>query len=513
VTCGGGRAIVLSSGDSVAVAVGEIVPGPVSALGDASGACVEASERISAGHKIALRPIARGEAVVKYGRPIGIADADIAAGSWVHEHNLRSALSSAGDYGAPPRPYSWAERGAALALLARCPSSFRGFRRSDGAVGTRNELWVVPTVGCVNGSARAIAEMARAEFGLEAQSLEHPYGCSQLGGDLEATRRILARLALHPNAGGALVVSLGCENNRLAEFRAELEALGSESGGYDPGRLAFLPMQEVGDETEAARALIRSLAPAIARRERVELPLSRLSIGLKCGGSDGFSGLTANPLVGKLCDIIVAAGGRAIMTEVPEMFGAEGPLMERSVSEGVFSSFASMLRLFKDYYVSHGQEVYENPSPGNREGGITTLEEKSLGCVRKAGTAPLSAVLPYGGMASEAGLSAVSGPGNDLVSSTALAAAGANLILFTTGRGNPFGSVVPTLKISSNSALAARKPHWIDFDAGRALGGAAFDDLAVELLGKVVEAAGGEETKAEKGGHRGIAIFKDGVTL
>lgn len=488
-----GRPIVLSPGDSVAVSVGGEGPAP-------------------AGHKVALRDIAAGEAVLKYGSPIGVATEAIAAGAWVRERNLRSALAQASAYGRFERPYEWAERERALRLAAACPRSFRGYRREDGRVGTRSELWVVPTVGCVNGSARAIAEIARSELGLDAQALEHPYGCSQLGGDLEATRRVLARLALHPNAAAVVVVSLGCENNRLVDFRAEIEALGAD-GSYDPRRFAFLSLQDAGDELESARAALRSLAPLALDRRRVELPLSELCVGLKCGGSDGFSGVTANPLVGTLCDIIVASGGRAVMSEVPEMFGAEADLLRRCVDASAYGKLASVLQGFKDYFVRHGQEVYENPSPGNREGGITTLEEKSLGCVRKSGTSPVSDVLPYGGFASGRGLALVSGPGNDLVASTALAAAGANVILFTTGRGTPFGTVVPTLKIASNSDLARRKPNWIDFDAGRLVSGSSFDELGPELAEAVVAAASGGATKAELGGHRDIAIFKEGVTL
>ncbi|MGA2545973.1 MAG: altronate dehydratase family protein [Rectinemataceae bacterium] len=507
---GNAKAIVLCKGDSVAVAAVAIEPGPVEVLCDAGGRRAEAAERIPAGHKIALCPIPRGAAVIKYGRPIGLATLDIAAGSWVHEHNLRSGLSGHGEYPAAADAYVWADRGRAEALLSRAPRGFRGYRRPDGSVGTRNELWVLPTVGCVNGSARMVAELARSEFGLDAQSLEHPFGCSQLGGgpagDLDNTRRILARLTMHPNAAAAIVVSLGCENNGLPDFRAEL-------GNYDPRRVAFLPLQEIGDEAEEARRILKGLAAFIGSQEREELPLSELSIGLKCGGSDGFSGITANPLAGSLCDLVVAAGGRAIMTEVPEMFGAEDALMARSASPEVYGAFASMLSSFKDYFISHGQEIYENPAPGNKEGGITTLEEKSLGCVRKAGSSPVADVLAYGCRATARGLSLVSGPGNDLVSATALAAAGAQEIIFTTGRGTPFGSVVPTIKVSTNSGLAERKPAWIDFDAGRILTGSSFDDLAVELLRKVVAVASGETTRAESGGHRGMAIFKDGVTL
>jgi len=508
VACGESKALVLSVGDSVAVAVADIEPGPVDALGEARGECAQALERIPAGHKIALRDIKSGDTVLKYGSPIGVATCDIEAGTWVHEHNLRSALDASTEYAPPRMAYAWAERERAEKLLRRVPRFFRGYRRIGGLVGTRNELWVVPTVGCVNGSARMIASLAREEFGLEAQALEHPFGCSQLGGDLDGTRRILARLAVHPNAGATIVVSLGCENNRLREFEALLRQFGG-----DPRSLAFLPLQEVGDETTEARIILGSLAGLIASRRREEIPLSELSVGLKCGGSDGFSGITANPLIGKVCDMIVAAGGRAIMTEVPEMFGAEERLILRSASPEVYSSFASMVGWFKNYYARHGQAVYENPSPGNKEGGITTLEEKSLGCIRKAGTAPISGIVAYGGTTLASGLSLVSGPGNDLISTTALAAAGANAILFSTGRGTPFGGVVPTIKLSSNSGLIDRKPSWIDFDCGRVLSGSSFDDLAVDLMRRLLAVAGGEETKAESGGHSGIAIFRDGVTL
>jgi altronate hydrolase len=521
----GGRVIVLDEADSVAVAIGQIEPGPVRALGG-SELIVEAIEQVPPGHKIALRDVIEGADLLKYGRPIGRATRAIRAGSWVHEHNLSSTLVAGGRYGEYRGPYSWPGRERAAALLGRAPASFRGFRRADGRAGTRSELWVVPTVGCVNGSARAIAGIARSEYGLEAQALEHPYGCSQLGGDLEATRRILARLALHPNAAAAIVVSLGCENNTIEGFKAELAAM---SGGPESAagagaaaatataaigdRIAFLPLQELGDEAVEARRMLASLAPRIAAERRVELPLSELVVGLKCGGSDGLSGITANPVTGRLCELLVAAGARTVMTEVPEMFGAEEELLGRCASREAHAALSTTLSDFKDYYASRGLPVHENPSPGNREGGITTLEEKSLGCVRKAGSAPVEAVLPYGGAVGSRGLSLVAGPGNDLVSSTALAAAGAQVIVFTTGRGTPFGSVVPTIKVSSNSPLAARKPGWIDFDSGRLLSGSSFDDLALELLGLVVAAASGERTKSELGGHRGIAIFKDGVTL
>jgi altronate hydrolase len=518
------KAILLRAGDSVAVAVEELVSGTVAELsGDATGSCPRALETVPRGHKLALRDIGAGEPVVKYGRPIGRATRDIEAGQWVHSHNLASALHAGGAAGGAAGSaeggagltsagggYAWAGRDRLAALLADpgrgYSTSFEGYSRKGGGVGIRNEVWIVPTVGCVNGSAEAMARLAREGFGLDAYALTHPYGCSQLGDDLDTTRTILSRLARHPNAGAVLVLSLGCESNRLGEFR---EALGD----YDRDRTGFIPLQEVEDETETASELFSRFAALLATDKRSPHPLSELRLGLKCGGSDGFSGITANPLVGRVCDLIVAAGGGAFMSEVPEMFGAEEELYERAADPEIRGAATAMIEGFKDYYASHDQPVYENPSPGNKDGGITTLEEKSLGCVRKAGNVPIAGILPYGGSSREAGLRLVSGPGNDLVSSTALAAAGAHIVLFTTGRGTPFGAPVPTLKISSNSDLAARKPGWIDFDAGRILAGEGFDALALELLRTIADTASGSRTRAEKAGHRGIAIFKEGVTL
>jgi altronate hydrolase len=501
------RLVLLDARDSVAVAVDGLEAGESGqCMGAGQGETIRACEAIPKGHKLALADLAQGAPVVKYGLPIGVAKAAIPAGAWVHSHNLESGLHGLRSY-APSAPFTWPGRAAALKLLADAgaPTTFLGYRRPDGTVGIRNEVWVIPTVGCVNRTAEVVAELGRKEHGLEAFAFGHPYGCSQLGGDLDATRTILARLARHPNAAGAIVLSLGCESNTLSEFKAALGAL--------DGRIHFIALQQTEDEVEAAGAALGELARMIAAQERVPLPLSELTIGLKCGGSDAFSGITANPLVGRVCELLVAAGGNALMTEVPEMFGAETELMARACSPEVFAGEVAMVNAFKDYYISHGQEVYENPSPGNREGGITTLEEKSLGCIRKAGTVPVMDVIAYGAQRRTGGLTLISGPGNDLVASTALTAAGAQLILFTTGRGTPYGAPAPTLKIASNSDLAARKPRWIDFDAGRVLAGASFDALALELFRDIIAVAEGRPAKAELGGYREIAIFKDGVTL
>lgn len=506
------RAILLKAGDSVAVAVEDIPAGVAPRItGSLEAQGPISLEAIPRGHKLALGSIQAGAQVIKYGRTIGQATTAIKAGAWVHSHNLSSGLDTASGPGeAGFMGTAWPGRDYLAGLLSNPASglapSFLAYPRRDGRVGIRNEVWIIPTVGCVNGSAESLARIAREDFGLEAHALTHPLGCSQLGGDLEATRTILARLATHPNAGAVLVLSLGCENNRLPEFKAAM-------GDFDPIRTRFIPLQEVEDEVAEARRIFAELKPILDSDARVAVPLSELRLGLKCGGSDGFSGISANPLVGRVCDLLMAAGGGAFMSEVPEMFGAEAEMYERSSSAAVGEAARAMIEGFKDYYRSHDQPVYENPSPGNKEGGITTLEEKSLGCVRKAGSSPVAGILPYGGASRESGLHLVSGPGNDLVSSTALSAAGAHIVLFTTGRGTPFGAPVPTIKISSNSSLAARKPGWIDFDAGPILAGATFEALSLELLRHIIEVAGGRPTKAELAGHRGIAIFKEGVTL
>ena len=435
------------------------------------------------GHKYALRDIAAGEDVVKYGMPIGHATKAIAKGEHVHVDNLATNLGEVLEYSYEPE----------FTDLKRVePPTMKAYRHADGRVGVRNDIWVVPLVGCVNRLAERLAQSCGGV------ALTHPYGCSQLGQDHETTANLLARLCRHPNAGGVLVVSLGCENNTLESFR---ERLGDVSGL----NIRFMRAQDPGDEYARGLKLIAEL-DAARPKERVEVPVSELVVGLKCGGSDGFSGLTANPLVGRFSDWLAARGGSTLLTEVPEMFGAETLLMKRCRTREVFDRCVRMIDDFKGYYAAHHQPCYENPSPGNKAGGITTLEDKSLGCVQKGGSAPVEDVLGYGEAVRRRGLTLVTGPGNDLVASTVLAAAGAHLILFTTGRGTPFGCVVPTMKIASNDALAAAKPNWIDWNAMSAPDVEAF-------ARKVVAVASGEPAKNELAGDRGIAIFKDGVTL
>ena len=444
---------------------------------------------LESGHKYALRDIRCGENVIKYGNPIGRATADIKCGEWVHTHNTSTNLSGALKY-----EFSGDFKSA---IAPREKRTFLGYKREDGSVGVRNEIWIINTVGCVNKVAKRLAELTGAYH------FEHPYGCSQLGDDHRATQRILAALVNHPNAASVLVLGLGCENNNIAEFKKAL-------GDYNEKRVRFLNVQDVGDEIEEGVKLINDLKEYRDSFTRVEIPISELTVGLKCGGSDGLSGITANPLVGRFSDRLIAHGGSCILTEVPEMFGAEHLLMERSASREVFDKNVRMINGFKDYFTSHGQTVYENPSPGNKAGGITTLEEKSLGCIQKGGTAEVVDVLGYGECVKEKGLSLLDGPGNDIVAITNLAAAGAQIILFTTGRGTPLGGPVPTVKIATNKDMAARKRNWIDFDASPVLDGR---DLDEELFEYVISVAEGTETKNEINGYREIAIFKNGITL
>lgn len=442
------------------------------------------------GHKYARRDIKSGEQIIKYGYSIGYATCDIKEGEWVHSHNLKTGLGDILDYTYEPIPTS----------TCAAEDTFFGYERTDGRVGIRNEIWVIPTVGCVSDVAKAIAHRTGA------YAFCHPYGCSQLGEDHENTAQLLSALIRHPNAGGVLVLGLGCENNRI-------ESLKNTLGEYDATRVRFLEAQSVEDEVAEGVKLVEELKARAALDERTEQPVSKLVIGLKCGGSDGFSGITANPLVGRFSDLLIGRGGSTILTEVPEMFGAETILMNRCRDKATFDKTVGMINSFKEYYKANGQPIYENPSPGNKDGGITTLEEKSLGCTQKSGDAPVVGVLGYGEQVSEAGLNLLYAPGNDLVAATALAATGAQMVLFTTGRGTPFGCPVPTVKISTNSALAAKKRGWIDYNAGVLLEGASIQDTAADFYEKVKSIANGATTKTEENGYREIAIFKTGVTL
>ena len=455
---------------------------------------------VPSGHKVARRAIAQGEFVIKYGEIIGRATQDIAPGEWVHTHNLRSHLDEGADYHYQFQPVSLPPR----------EGSFWGYPRPWGDVGIRNEIYILPTVGCVNPICQRLAQEAQSLVGGSLDgifALPHQFGCSQLGEDGENIQKLLCSIALNPNASFVLFVGLGCENNSLEGIRQALSP-------FQRDNMAFLNCQEAEDELAAGLEILKGFAEKARGLRREQAPLSKLRIGLKCGGSDGYSGLTANPLVGQVTDWVIAAGGSAVLTEVPEMFGAEGFLMDRCIDRDVFVKAEQMINGFKEYFISHNEVVYDNPSPGNKQGGITTLEDKSCGCVQKGGTAPIMDVIGYGDPVVTKGLNMLYGPGNDLVSATAMTAAGAHLILFSTGRGTPFSAPAPTLKISTNTPLAEKKAGWIDFNTGViADGEKTIDEAAKDLLDLVIRVAGGEQTKAEKHGFREISIFKDGVVL
>lgn len=495
--------MMIHPADTVAVALEAMKAGTALSV---SGRDILLVDDVPKGHKIALRAIERGEEVRKYGHVIGRASCPIVPGAWVHAHNLMTTLDGKSEYTYAPGTQSNTAHETPL-------PTFEGYRRTDGRVGTRNEIWIITTVGCVNPSAERIARLANERHRRTSHfdgvwAFAHPFGCSQLGGDLEKTRALLRGLVHHPNAGGVLVLGLGCENNQLKEFLS----------GIDPARMErvrAVNAQETEDEVACGLELIGELAGLMQHDRREQVPVSELVLGMKCGGSDGFSGMTANPLVGRITDCLTDAGGRVILTEVPEMFGAEQQLMNRALNEKVYGDIVGLINDFKDYFLRHGQPVYENPSPGNKAGGITTLEEKSLGAVQKGGSARVAEVLAYGEPVGARGMALLDAPGNDAVSGTALTASGATMILFTTGRGTPLGFPAPTVKISTNSALKRSKPAWIDFDAGvLAEGAGSMDALAQELLGFLLEAASGRiRTQNELNGYREIAIWKEGVTL
>ena len=483
--------------DMVAVALRPLKAGEAVDCGDAK---VILREDIPMGHKAALRDIRQGEAVIKYGFPIGEAAEDIPAGAHVHTHNLHTLLSGEKEYEWHPShpPVRKAE-----------PAVFQGYPREKGRPGIRNELWILPTVGCVNDVAKALAQRAQKLAGGPVEGVyafPHPYGCSQLGDDQDNTRKVLADLATHPNAGGVLLLGLGCENSGIAQIKPYM-------GDYDESRVRFLICQEAEDELEAGMKLLEELAERMRRDRREPCGAGQLVIGLKCGGSDGLSGITANPTIGVFSDLLTAMGGTTILTEVPEMFGAETILMNRCETRELFEKTVNLINNFKRYFERSGMPVYENPSPGNKAGGITTLEDKALGCTQKSGSSAVKGVLAYAEKAEAAGLNLLSAPGNDLVASTALAVSGAQMVLFSTGRGTPFGCPVPTVKISSNTPLAERKRNWIDFNAGRLLEGKTLDELGQELLERVLATASGALTSNERNGFHDLAIFKQGITL
>jgi altronate hydrolase len=490
----------INPADTVVVCLTEKKKGDVI---EAGGERVVLAEDVPAGHKVLLRDVKEGENIIKYGYPIGHVTKDMKGGEWVNENNLKTNLSGTLEYSYEPVNENL--------TIKNTNRTFNGYIRKNGDVGVRNEIWIVPTVGCVNGIAERLAKQLREETSCKdidsIYAWHHNYGCSQLSEDHENTRKILRDIVLHPNAGAVLVVGLGCENNQPDDFMKFL-------GNYDHERIQLMVTQKVdGDEVEVGMQILRKLYEKARLDKRVAVPVSKLRVGLKCGGSDGLSGITANPLVGEFSDWLVAHGGTSVLTEVPEMFGAETILMNRCETPELFHQTVSMINNFKEYFLSHGEPVGENPSPGNKAGGISTLEDKALGCTQKCGRAPVSGVMEYGDRLSANGLNLLSAPGNDLVAATALASCGCHIVLFTTGRGTPFGTFVPTMKIATNPALAQRKPQWVDFSAGQLIEGRTMQELIPEFIDKILAVANGEKTHNEENDYREISIFKNGVTL
>ena len=489
--------IKINPSDNVAVALVPLSKGTVIKLDDTT---LTLTEDIMQGHKFSLKNLKPGDSIIKYGNPIGHATADIPAGSWIHTHNLKTGL---GDL----LTYTYNKN--VSDLPHREPKFFQGYRRKDGSVGVRNEIWIIPTVGCVNNVVTAIERNSQKYITGQIDSIcafPHPYGCSQMGDDQNNTRQILADLINHPNAAGVLVLGLGCENSNIDELKKYI-------GDYDEERVRFLVAQESEDEIADGVEIVKQLISYASAFKREPVSASELIIGMKCGGSDGLSGITANPTVGAFSDKLISMGGSTILTEVPEMFGAEESLMNRCETEDLFNQTVALINDFKNYFKNHNQTIYENPSPGNKKGGISSLEDKSLGCTQKSGSASIKGVLSYGERVKEKGLNLLSAPGNDLVASTALAASGAHIVLFTTGRGTPFACPVPTVKISTNNQLAEKKHNWIDFNCGVIVNGTPMDELSDDLLDFVLDIASGKKSKSEEAGFHDMAIFKQGVTL
>ena len=495
--------IKINNKDNVAVALSDLEAHDENVIVD--GHTIDLKQPVKQGHKFALQDIAQGDNIIKYGLPIGHATCAIKAGEHIHSHNLKTNLSDIDDYKYHPQIAN------NDALHAIPDKEINIYRRKNGEVGIRNELWIIPTVTCINGIAQQIVKQFCAELNNQLEIdgitvLEHPYGCSQLGQDHKNTKIILQDLVKHPNAGAVLVIGLGCENNQISAFKADL-------GDYDESRVRFLIAQQEEDEIEAALVHLRELYAVMKNDKREAGRLSELKFGLECGGSDGFSGITANPMLGLFSDYVIEHGGTSVLTEVPEMFGAENILMSHCIDESTFDKTVQMINDFKQYFISNNQPIYENPSPGNKAGGITTLEEKSLGCTQKAGGSKVIDVLMYGQMLTKHGLNLLSAPGNDAVATGALSAAGCHMVLFTTGRGTPYGGIVPTVKIATNTQLAEKKVNWIDFNAGKLIQGISMKTVLTEFIDYIVQVANGQQTCNEKNNFKNLAILKSGVTL
>ncbi|RJE79015.1 UxaA family hydrolase [Paracoccus sp. JM45] len=450
-----------------------------------------------AGHKIARADIAFGQAILKYGQIIGYATADITAGDHVHSHNCA--------FGKHDRNYrSGSGLAAAKAVLARYEApemTFYGYHRADGRVGTRNFIALVSTVNCSATVIRRAAEELRIEGALAdypnvdgVVAFAHGSGCGMAdhGPGWDALQRVLTGHAGHPNVGAALFVGLGCEVMQISRMKRDLG---------QAARFHGLSIQENGGTRRTINAIkgrVRQLLPQVDAERRATAGVAHLRIGLQCGGSDGFSGITANPALGVACDMLAAQGASVVLSETPEIFGAERLLLDRAASPDIAGKLLERLDWWQDYAARNGASLDNNPSPGNKAGGLTTILEKSLGAVAKAGGTPLNAVLEYGQTITAAGLNFMDTPGYDPVSVTGQIAGGAQLIVFTTGRGSAFGSKpAPTIKLATNDALFSAMRDDMDLNCGDVLTGVSLTEKAGQIVDMILAVASGQHSKSE----------------
>lgn len=497
-------AIKLYPQDTVALATSELKKGQTVTV---DGETITLLDDIPNAHKIALKDFETGEAVRKYDNIIGYASKPIKKGEWIHSHNEVTGLGKSKEYTYDFNPIS--------IFPGESDKTFMGYDRADGGAGIRNHLAIISTVFCANGPLRKLARMAEAKYPATENfdgiiAFDQEFGCSQTGKDLVTTCKIIAGIAKNANFGGVLLVSNGCE-------MAIPSVLEQYMGDYDKKRIRTLTLQEVEDEFTAGMELIDEIMEEMKDDKRTPININRLHIAMNCGGSDGYSGITANTLLGTLCDTLVKEGAIMNMTEVPEMMGAEHILMNRAADKSIFDDIVKMMYDYDAYFARYGEKAADNPTQGNKAGGLTTLEEKSLGCIQKGGHCAVMEVLEYGERATKNGFVLVSGPGNDLAGVSGQIAAGAVLTIFTTGRGTPCGFAGPTFRLASNTALATRKSNWIDYDAGRLLTAKTPEEVEAlnkELYDAIMATVNGQyRTRTEENGYYILGALKDGVTL
>lgn len=487
------RTIRLSTEDNVAIAIDLVNQGD-----EAAG--LTARERILRGHKMAVAPIREGEPIRKFGQIIGFAKAHIAPGEWVHEHNV-----GLHDF---ERDYAFSQDARDDDLLpVEMRATFEGYRRASGRTGTRNYLGILTSVNCSASVARfAAAKIERSGIlkdhpGIDGVvAIVHGTGCGHAayGEGFEILRRTQWGYASHPNFAGVVMVGLGCEVFQIGRMKKEY-------GLEETDTFRTLTIQETGGTRKTVDAIvarIRDMLPLAARARRETRPASELVLALQCGGSDGYSGLTANPALGAASDLLVRHGGASILSETPEIYGAEHLLTRRAATREVGEKLVSRIRWWEDYTARNGGEMNNNPSPGNKAGGLTTILEKSLGAIAKGGRSTLRAAYEYAEPVRERGFVYMDTPGYDPVAATGQVAGGANLIAFTTGRGSAFGAKpVPSLKLATNSDIYRRMIDDMDIDCGDVLDGVSLEEKGEEIFAKLLRVASGERTKSEDLGY------------